>query len=142
MGSKEWQKAAELVEKQKRQPDIEAREIEQEARKLDSFLAGLQGEAAKRLLKATEKHIILGVLPASPGHEVVYFLDGDGLKKSIQGAGLAGFYENKESDVSSTTPEKAIRAFTNSAHGMRKRSEIYDYLRDELDTIAESVPRK
>lgn len=140
MGSKEWLKAAETVEAQKRQPEVEAKEIKAAADYLERFLFdSVEGTAARRLLTATDKHIILGELPASPGRAVVCFLDGEGLKKSIDGKGLSGAYGNQQLDVSSSTSEQAVKAFTHSEHGTRKPKEIVNYLRRELDKIAEGI---
>jgi hypothetical protein len=113
MGHREWLKAAETVEAQKRQPDVEAREIEEEARKLE----------------------------ASPGHAMVCFLDGEGLRQSIEGKGLSGAYAGNKPDISSTTPELTIKAFTHPDRGKRKPSELLNYIRGELDKIAEAVKK-
>ncbi|QQR60504.1 hypothetical protein IPH19_03780 [Candidatus Uhrbacteria bacterium] len=141
MGHREWLKAAETVEAQKRQPEVEAREIEEEARKLESFLSSVEGNAARRLLKATAKHIIVGELEASPGHAMVCFLDGEGLRQSIEGKGLSGAYAGNKPDISSTTPELATKAFTHPDRGKRKPSELLNYIRGELDKIAEAVKK-
>lgn len=141
MGSKEWLKAAETVEAQKKQPEIEAKEIKDAASYLERFLDGIEGEAAKRLLKATVKHILIGELQASPGHAMFCFLDGEGLRQSIEGKGLSGAYEGKKPDISSTTPELATKAFTHPDHGKRKPAEIVNFLRCELDKIAEGIKR-
>jgi hypothetical protein len=143
MGSKEWREAAETIEARKRQPEVEAAEIQAEARKLESFLSGVEGEAAKRLLTATAKHIILGELPASPGRAFICFLDGQGLRQSIEGAGLSGAYENKKPDVSATTPELAAKAFKGfvPVYGRPKPADIISHIHGELDKIVEGLKK-
>jgi len=136
MGSKEWNEAAEIVEARERQPEIEAAQIEEEARKLEAFLNGAEGKAAKRLLKATDKHIVLGGLPGSSG-VVSYIMDGEGLTQITEGNG----YGNKQPQFTPTEPEYTAKAFRNPEYGKRKTQDLVGHIRAELDKIASEIKK-
>jgi hypothetical protein len=70
-------------------------------------------------------------------------LDGEGLRRSIEGEGLSGAYEGKKPDVSSCTSQQAAEAFRKHipAFGRMKPTEIVVYLHHELDKIAEGIKK-
>lgn len=141
-----WHEAAERYRKaQHETQSVEVRkEIEQAARMLDLFLESDEGKAALELLSASRRHIRFGERPES-GMTTVYFLNGDGLRKSVEAAGMWTAYA-KDVPPPRLSPLTALEAISVAANpecgadGGRKPDRIIPWLRIELDAIAMKAP--
>lgn len=143
MGSREWRAAAASYKAADQQEvKHDPKDVAEAINELERFMCGSEGAAAKELLAVTKRHVVLGEFPASPGHAVVCLLNGDGLQKSVEGAGLAGVYSSKQQELSRLTSQQALQAFIHPEMGNRKPTDLMPYLMGELDRIAEDVIKR
>jgi hypothetical protein len=99
------------------------------------------GSAALELLSASERQIIFGEKPLEDGYGEVYFLDGQGLRKSVEAMGewvLSSPGDALEAQISAIEPVVAARAFV--AYKCCPSTGITEWLHNELDTIAAAAP--
>jgi hypothetical protein len=138
MGSKEWRAAAKLASSKDKRPEPDPAEINKAIRELEEFMKSDEGEAAKELLAATGRHIILGEAPGA-GSVTVYFLNDKGLQQSIEVTGSAAAYSRQQPRVHAILADAAIKAATHPEIGAKQPEEVMPFLRAELDKIAEGI---
>ncbi|MBI5654397.1 hypothetical protein HZC53_01955 [Candidatus Uhrbacteria bacterium] len=112
------------------------------AQELDMFLKSGEGVLALELLKASGRHIILGEEQPEGGFTTVYFLNGDGLRKSDEAAGTWTAYASPNQipapKLSPITLGEAAKAALTL--GRKQPGELVHWLREELDKIAAAAP--
>ncbi len=121
-----WSEAAEKYRRARRLEEP-VDEVERAARELDEFLYNLQGFAALRLLRASQKRIIF----CRTGHRgEEWFLDERGLQRTYE-RGCTVLTENIRA-------ESAIK--TCVQHSASRPGDLIRFLRVELDKIAAAAP--
>ncbi|KKU33981.1 MAG: hypothetical protein UX57_C0009G0033 [Candidatus Uhrbacteria bacterium GW2011_GWE2_46_68] len=116
--------------------------VHQIARELQQFLDSPEGQAALELLKASGRHIILAE-ERDGAHGTVYFLDGEGLRKSHEAMGMWTAYANpQEGHVRSprVLPLEAREAVEVVKHDRQPLVELIACIRRDLDNIAAEAP--
>ena len=116
-------------------------ETDQAIRELDQFMNSQEGLTAIALLKASGKHIIFGEEDNSGSGAVVYFINGDGLQQSIESKGTWGDCAKEVPKKPKLSPISAQQAICAAVHyDTKKPSEILNWLRGQLNEIANSAP--
>jgi hypothetical protein len=137
-----WREAAEKY--RQAQPavaqDAQKQRCEHAARQLQELLASPLGLEAIELLKASRRHIIFGEDPPEGGHTVVYFLDGEGLRRSCEASGTWTAYSTSVPQPK-LFPISALEAVQVAVKFGRKDPDgLIRWLREELDKIALAAP--
>lgn len=132
--SEEAKKQKEREEARKKQE-----EAQQGTQELHEFLISEEGGAAIRLLQASNQHIILGEDQESGGYRTVYLMDGNGLQQSVEASGTWVAYSKNvpKPKITPISTQQAIEAAVN--FGGKKPTEVVDWLKAELDMIAEAI---
>lgn len=106
---------------------------------LEQFLSS-EGQALKELLRASKRHLNFGEEREGGGYGVVYFIDGNGLQQSVEAMGTWTAYSKDvpEPKLTSITAREAVEAAVH--YGGKKATEVVNWLRGELDKIANSAP--
>lgn len=136
-----WFDAARKYQQAKHAQSQLPAEIDKATRDLEQFIASNEGSAAKTLLKASGKHIIFGETEASGGFGAVYFMNGDGLQRSVEAMGMWTAYakEVPKPNLSPITARQAVEAAV--YYNKEKPSEVLEWLREKLNEIADSAPQ-
>ena len=112
---------------------------------LERFLNSADGIAAKKLLTESRRHIIFGE-ERDGSYTEVYYLDGEGLGKSFEAAGMWVAYATPGTvpapQLSTITARQAIEAAINPRIGGKQPEEVMPWLRAELDQIANHAPER
>lgn len=138
--SKDWDDAARRYREQKKVL-VSGDEVLRAVRELDAFLESSRGQDAIELLAASGRHINFGEELMCSGYGVVYFLDGNGLQKSIEGMGSWIAYSKPEPpQVRRSSAKEAIRAAVNPNMSGKEPRKVMPWLRAELDRIASKAP--
>lgn len=136
------QKREEEARKQKEQEETRKKqqEIYLGMERLNAFLED-HGSDAMALLKASSRHIIFGESRDGGGFSVVYLMNGDRLHECIESTSMSAAFgtgNNPRPIPTRITVQQAIEAAVN--HGGKKATEVVDWLKAELDKIAEAAP--
>lgn len=107
---------------------------------LNDFLAGEDWLAARQLLIASNRHIVIAEENEGGGSGIVYFLDGNGLRQSIEAMGTWMAYAKKDSipkpRISPAKVAEVVRlAIRQGAHP----HQILENIKQGLDSIAQLV---
>jgi hypothetical protein len=108
---------------------------------LNSFLHSSEGAAAIALLRASHEFVRLAEGYEGGGSGFVIFLDGDGLKESIEAMGLWRVYAKRE-DIPNPKEKlmnvrEAAQAVVEATEGKATAEKLLFNLRTELDLLAE-----
>ena len=158
-----WQKAAESYdahESKKATKDLLARQQQQQEHSanaakrqkhnhdfiqtsstLSVFLASEEGKTAQALLAASRKSVRICEENPGGGYGVVYFIDGQGLRKSIEPMGMWVAYSRNDKEKA----PKISAANCNEVASLALRQglspdQIMQKICDELDSIAAGAP--
>lgn len=106
---------------------------------LEHFMS-TEGAAAMELLRASNRHINFAEAYDGGGSGTVYFIDGDGLKLSVEPMGSWVAYRNgvPKPKITHVRAREVVEATVRC--GGKKATEIVDWLRSELDKIADAAP--
>jgi len=108
---------------------------------LNNFLHSSEGSAATSLLRASQQFIRLAEANEGGGFGFVIFLDGDGLKQSIEAMGMWVVYAKKE-DVPDPkarliSVEGAAQGVVYASEGKATAERLLSNIRADLDRLAE-----
>ena|GEM_PF-2306025 len=144
----DWSTAAEGFRQQRQSeqayqygsPEYEAA-VTADTELFENFLNGSQGQAARSLLKASGRHIVLIDHEDGGPHGTVYILDGDGLKCSVEAVGMWVAFAQpsaiKPPTLNTVTPREVIEA------GRLRRISANDLVQliiSKANKIADNVP--
>jgi hypothetical protein len=147
----DWVKAAERYEAAK-QPGFKPRKKRAEENKppvtLASFLANGEGEAARKLLAASEQDICLGYSETVMSRTASVVLDGDGLKRVCGIVGVAAAYTTEKPTheaINTVTAMQMLRQFPEDGNMLDQDDRyneqvIVEAIRKRLDAIAAEAP--
>ena len=114
-------------------------EIAKVARELDQFVKSEEGRAAMALLKASGRWVNFGEERES-GYAEVFFIDGNGLFRSVEASGESWIYSREKAPAPKITASTAQAMIEAAAyHEKRKPAEVLNWLRGELDKIANTA---
>lgn len=114
--------------------------VHQIASELQLFLDSHEGQAAKALLKASGRHIILAEERDGPCG-TVYFLDGEGLKKSHEAMGMWVAYTKSENVPAPQVLHLDAREVVEAARrDKRPLDGLIACIHRDLDSIASEAP--
>lgn len=127
------------LEQRREQQDYQAH-VAAAISELNDFLAGEDWLAARQLLIASNRHIVIAEENEGGGSGIVHFLDGNGLRQSIEAMGIWIAYAKKDSipkpQISPANVEEVVRlAIRQGAHP----HQILENIKGALDSIAQHV---
>lgn len=131
----EAKKERERVEAMKK-----AGEIFQGMEQLEAFLDD-HGSNAMTLLKTSGRHIIFGESRDGGGFAVIYMMSGCGLQQCVESTSMSAAFGNGRNPKpvpTRITVQQAIEAAVN--YGGKKATEVVDWLKAQLDMIADAAP--
>ena len=102
---------------------------------LQRFLTSAQGAAATELLRASGQHIVIAQENEGGGYATVYFLDGDGLHRSVEAAGMWVAYASRV-PAPNITPATCEEVVSEAVFQGTRPEEILPQLIQELNAIA------
>lgn len=118
-----------------------AADVKKAADELFGFISSPQlWIPAKNLLAASERHIVIAEENEGGGSGVVYFIDGNGLQKSVEAMGMWMAYAQKDDipkpNISSVDVGEVARLAIRQ--GVEPH-QIVERIRQQLDRLAEEV---
>ena len=116
-------------------------EIQQEAEKLEQFLASDEGLVARELLASRNTFIRLGEERIGNGLGEVYFLDGEGLKVSQEAMDMwVAYAKSEDIPKPEIMPLDAVTAVRRAiGTGRMNPNEVVSQIRNQLSAIANKV---
>ncbi|NQV89387.1 MAG: hypothetical protein HQ488_03645 [Parcubacteria group bacterium] len=109
---------------------------------LTEFIDSAEGKLAVNLLRASDRFIRLSETNTIGGRCTVYILNANGFQRSNEAAGMHTAYLRPGKPIlTSVTAREAADAMTNPDIGAMESTRILEWLRLELQRIADAAPR-
>jgi hypothetical protein len=112
---------------------------------LEDFAYSEEGVTARKLLQVSKRHIVLAEENEGGGFGVVYFMDGNGLGKSIEAMGMWQAYSKAEDipkpKIKNGDRYEIARLIARLSNGTATPEAVLGKIRNDLDTIAAQISK-